>query len=100
MNVLSPTKNHGRNSTTHSVHQSNMNNIIQSSNAASTLRRERFSFDDLYAGFNAFGRLSAYTRLRTRQTLLYNKPSLVFLGVGCGEDATLYNKYHNKNKYY
>lgn len=95
--MLSPTKNNSRNSTTHSVHQSNLNNNIQSSNAASTLRRERFNFDDIFTGSGAFNRLSVYTRLRTRQTLLYNKPSLVFLGIGCGEDSTLYNKYHCKD---
>jgi len=97
LNTLSPTKGSrpGRNSTTHSAHQANQN--IQTSNAASVLRRERFNFDDIYAGAGAFHRLTVYTRLRTRQTLLYKKSSLVLLCVGCGEDATLYNKYHGRD---
>ena len=83
-NILSPSK--------HRVNHPGTPGIY-TSNAASVLRRERFSFDDIFAGPTAFGRLAAYTRLRVRQTLLYNKPSLVFLCVGCGEDAALYSRY-------
>lgn len=61
---------------------------------ASTLRRERFTFDDIYAGPSACERLMVYSRLRTRQALLYHKPSLVFLTTVCGEDANIYNRRH------
>jgi len=61
---------------------------------ASTLRRERFSFDDIYAGPSAFDKLTSYSKLRTRQALLYHKPSLVFLTTVCGEDANIYNRRH------
>ena len=48
----------------------------------------------MYAGPSAFSRLTVYTKLRTRQALLYSKPSLVFLCAACGEDDKLFDKTH------
>jgi len=51
---------------------------------ASTLRRERYCFDDIYAGPDAISRLYAYTRKRTKAALLSGR-GLAFLCLAGGE---------------
>lgn len=50
------------------------------------LRRERFSFDDIFSGLTAQGRLAFYTRQRARKAL-ETSHNLVFLCLGCGDNA-------------
>ena len=47
------------------------------------LRRERFEFDDIFAGSSALGRLSVLARQRTRKALEQGK-GLAILCLGCG----------------
>lgn len=47
------------------------------------LRRERFEFDDIFAGVSAPGRMSLYVRQRTRKALEYAR-GLTLLCLGCG----------------
>lgn len=50
------------------------------------LRRERFSFDDVFSGLTAQGRLAFFTRQRARKAL-ETAHNLVFLCLGCGDNA-------------
>ena len=50
----------------------------------SVLRRERFQFDDVYAGLGAADKLFAVMRKRVRRAISLNR-SLVYLGLSCGE---------------
>lgn len=50
----------------------------------SVLRRERFNFDDVFAGNSALGRLAAFTRQRTRKALETGR-NLTFLCLACGD---------------
>lgn len=50
------------------------------------LRRERFSFDDIFSGLTAQGRLAFFTRQRARKAL-ETSHNLIFLCLGCGDNA-------------
>jgi len=59
-------------------------NSSTSRNRNSVLRRERFGFDDVFLGPTALGRLSMYTRQRTRKAL-ESAHNVVFMCLGCGD---------------
>ena len=50
----------------------------------SILRRERFQFDDVFAGLGAAAKLFSTMRKRVKRALTLNR-SMVFLGLSCGE---------------
>lgn len=54
------------------------------SDQCSVLRRERFIFDDVFAGLRASDRMYLYMRQRTRKALECAR-NVVFLSLGCGE---------------
>ena len=65
------------------VWRENKGTLTAIGGSATTLRRERFTFDDIFAGPAAYGRLAVYTRLRTRQALMTRR-SLTTLTVAAG----------------
>ena len=51
-----------------------------------TLRRERFSFDDAFVGPSSTERLEAYMRYRTKRALFKGR-GVATVVVACGEDS-------------
>lgn len=71
-------------STKNSVKSLKSRNSISNNDINSILRRERFSFDYLFAGNKSNIKLSSLVCSKTRDALVLNS-SLVFIITGCGE---------------